>query len=260
MSIAFESPPINEVVVSTYFNPQLSDFRGEHVGLFWEKIREDYPVARQQPPVGVGPDLVSDEVFPMPRYWFIADDDAKLIQIQKNAFMFNWRRRDNAYPRFHRDIKPTFDRYYDLFSRFLRTEIQMDDPAIDLCELTYVNVVERSAFWDGPQDTQDVIPSFSLLNPGVDTIASPGFDCNYTYRVEDDLQISIGIRSGVMAQQADAPVLIFEIRARARLGQVTKSEADEWFERAHHSVLECFVGMTAQDIQERHWKPTEAVR
>jgi len=136
----------------------------------------------------------------------------------------------------------------------------MDEPAIDLCELTYVNVVERCAFWDGPQDTQDVIPSFSLINPGVDTVTSPGFDCNYTYRVEDDLQISIGIRSGVMAQQADAPVLIFEIRARARLGQVAKSEADEWFERAHHSVLECFVGITAQNIQEKYWKPVEEIR
>ena len=60
-----------------------------------------------------------------------------------------------------------------------------------------------------------------------------------------------------MAQQADAPVLIFEIRASARLGQVTKSEADEWFERAHDSILKCFVEMTDQDFQERYWEPME---
>ena len=261
MSIAFKNPPINEVVVSTYFSPQLSDFRSEHVGLFWEKIRAEFPVARQQPPtaslVAAGLDVNDDELFPMPRYWFIADDEISLIQIQKNAFMYNWRRRDDAYPRFQREIKPTFDKYYGLFSKFLRTEIQMEEPAIDLCELTYVNAVERCKFWDGPKDTQNVIPSFSVLTPSVDVARSPGFDCNYTYRIEDDLQLSIGIRSGVMAQQADAPVLIFEIRASARLGQVPKSEADEWFERAHDSILKCFVEITDQDIQERYWEPME---
>jgi uncharacterized protein (TIGR04255 family) len=264
MSVVFKNPPINEVVVSTYFNSQLSDFRSEHVGLFWEKIREKFPVARQQPPtaslVAAGLDVNDDELFPMPRYWFIADDDISLIQIQKNAFMYNWRRREDVYPRFYRDIKPTFDRYYGLFSEFIRAEIQKEELAIDLCELTYINALERCPFWGGPQDTEKVIPSFPILSPGIDVLGPPEFNCNYGYRIETDLQLSISIRSGVMAQKADAPVLIFEIRASARLGQVTKSEADEWFERAHDSVVRCFVGMTDQDIQKRHWESMEEMQ
>ena len=264
MPIVFKNPPINEVVVSTYFSPQLSDFRSEHVGLFWEKIREDFPVARQQSPVAssvsIGLEVNADEPFPMPRYWFIADDDISLIQIQKNAFMFNWRRRDDAYPRFHGNIKPAFDRYYGLFSEFIRTEIQNEEPAIDLCELTYINAVERCEFWDGPEDTEKVIPSFPLLSPGIEVIGPPEFNCNYGYRIEADMQLSIAIRNGVMAQQVDAPVLIFEIRAAARLGQAKKSEADEWFERAHDSIAQCFVGMTHRDIQSEHWKQVEEMR
>ena len=264
MSITFENPPINEVVVSTYFTPQLSDFRSEHVGLFWEKIREEFPVARQQPPtaslMASGLDVNADELFPMPRYWFIADDDISLIQIQKDAFMFNWRRRDDAYPRFHRDIKPTFDRYYGLFSEFVREEVQIEAPSIDLCELTYINALERCEFWEGPQDTTKVIPSFPILSPGISVLGSPEFHCNYHYRIEADLQLNIGIRSGIMAQQMDAPVLIFEIRASARLGQVTKSEADEWFERAHDCIIRCFAGMTDQDIQRSYWELQEEMR
>lgn len=253
MSIVFKNPPVNEVVVSTYFNPQLSDFRGEHVGLFWERIREDFPVARQQPPVGIGLDTVSDEVFPMPRYWFIADDDINLIQIQKNAFMFNWRRRDDTYPRFHGDIKPTFDKYYGFFSEFIRKDIQIEEPVIDLCELTYINALERCEFWDGPQDTKKIIPSFPILAPGIGVLGSPEFNCNYGYRIATDLQLSISIRSGVIAQQADTPVLIFEIRARGRLGEAAKSEADDWFERAHDSIVNCFVAVTSREIQKEYW-------
>ena len=261
MPIAFENPPINEVVVSIYFTPQLSDFRNEHIGLFWQKIKNEFPVARQQPAIptsaAIGPDVNADELFPMPRYWFIADDDINLIQIQKNAFMFNWRRRDDVYPRFHRNIKPAFDKYYGLFSELIRTEIQNEEPAIDLCELTYINAVERCEFWDGPEDTEKIIPSFPLLSPGIEVSGHPEFNCNYGYRIETDMQLSIGIRSGVMAQQADTPVMIFEIRARGRLGQAAKSEADAWFERAHDAIAQCFVGMTHRDIQSEHWKRVE---
>ncbi|MDE0431030.1 MAG: TIGR04255 family protein [Caldilineaceae bacterium] len=261
MSIEFANPPINEVVVSTYFSPQLSDFRSEHVGLFWDKIRKDFPVARQQPPiassVSVGLEVNAEEPFPMPRYWFVADDDISLIQIQKNAFMFNWRRRDDAYPRFHENIKPSFDKNYGIFSEFVRTEIQDEEPAIDLCELTYINAVERCEFWDGPEDTKNIFPSFPLFSLGIEVIGFSEFNCNYSYRIEADMQLNIGIRNGIMARQADAPVLIFEIRASARLGQAKKSEADEWFERAHDSIVQSFVGMTHRDIQDKYWRRVE---
>ena len=258
-SIAFKHPPVSEVVVSTYFNPPLSDLRSEHIGLFWREIKGDFPVVNQQPPVGIGPDAIADGPFPMPRYWLIADNEINLIQIQKNAFMFNWRRGDHAYPRFHKDIKPTFDKYYGLFNEFIRTEINISDPTVDLCELVYVNTLERCEYWTGLQDTTKVIPSFSILAPGIDASESLGFNCNYGYKATGDLQLNIGIRSGVRSQQQNAPVLIFEIKASGRLGPVAKSRADEWFERAHDTIIESFLGMTNPVIQNQFWKPVEDV-
>ena len=259
-STAFENPPVNEVVVATYFNPGLSDLRSEHIGLFWEKIKGEFPAVSQQFPVGIGLDVIADEPFPMPRYWFTAGNEINLIQIQRNAFIFNWRRRgDGAYPQFHKNIKPTFDKYYGLFDEFIRTEINIADPTIDLCELTYVNVLERCEFWTGPQDTTKVIPSFSIPAPGIDVSESPGFNCNFTYSVSTDLQLNIGIRSAVKTQQQNAPVLIFEIKTSVRFERVAKSRADEWFERAHDTIIKSFLGMTSRDIQDRLWKPVEDV-
>ena len=256
MAITFENPPISEVVVATYFNPSLADFRSQHVGRFWETIRNEFPVARQQVPVGsVGPpDIGPDEPFPMPRYWFIASDEISLIQIQKNAFMFNWRRRGtNQYPRYHSDIKPTFDRLYGEFETFLRTEVRVPEVTIDLCELTYVNTIKKCDLWAGPGDTERVISSFSTPSPGIDFTVDPDFNCQYIYTVASDLKLTVSIRNAVAPEQSNAAVLVFEIKASTRLGRAPKPQADIWFQRAHDTIVTCFTEMTNQDAQDNHW-------
>jgi uncharacterized protein (TIGR04255 family) len=258
--IAFENPPVDEVVVSTYFNPPLSDFRSEHVGLFWEEIMNEFPVVRQQLPVGTGPGAIADELFPMPRYWFIAGNEINLIQIQKNAFMFNWRRRDEEYPRFHDNIKPAFDKYYGLFNEFIRKTIEIAELSVDLCELTYVNALEPCEFWAGPQDTARVIPSFSILAPGIDFSGSPEFNCSYAYKIETDMELNISIRVGPKLEQPEVRLLIFEIKASGRVGKVAKSGTDEWFERAHDAIIKCFLDMTSRNIQNRFWKRVEGTQ
>ena len=255
--IAFENPPVNEVVVSTYFNPPLSDFRNEHIGLFWGRIKDEFLEVSQQIPVGIGAEIFADELSSMPRYWFITQNGINLIQIQQNAFMFNWRRRDEEYPRFHRNIKPTFDKYYGIFNEFVRTQINDTDLTIDRCELVYINTLEAFEFWTGPQDTTNVIPSFSILDLGIGDAEAQGFYCNYIYTVQTDLQINIGIRAVTNAQQPGSPVLLFEIRAIGQFEQVAKPATDDWFVRAHGAIKSCFLGMTSSEIQNRYWKPVK---
>ena len=257
--IAFENPPVNEVVVSTYFDPPLSDFRNEHIGLFWGIIKDEFPNVRQQIPVGFAPEVVDNE-FPMPRYWFISENETNLIQVQQNAFMFNWRHRDEEYPRFHRYIKPTFDRYYGNFNEFVRTQISDADLTVGRCELVYINTVEALEFWRGPQNTTNVIPSFSILDLGISNAEVQGFNCNFIYMVHTDMQINVGIRAVTKVQERGAPVLIFEIRAIGNFGRVAQPATDEWFERAHGAIKNCFLGMTSSEIQNRFWKPVEEMQ
>ena len=262
MPVTFKNPPINEVVIATYFNAPIAHLRSEHIGLLWDKIRGEFPVVHQQPPIispmGIGPDTNSGEFLPMPRYWFVAKDDIYIIQVQKNAFIFNWRRRkSNEYTRFHKDIKPAFDKYYNLFDEFIRTEVAEPALSIDLCELTYINSIKQCEFWSGPQDTMNVIPSFSILSLDAQGAGPLNFNCQYETRIEADMALNIGIRSGATTQSPDIPVLIFEIKAGGRLAMATKSLADDWFERAHDTINSCFVNMTSEDIQSRYWQPVE---
>lgn len=118
MPVHFDNPPINEVVIATYFAPPLAALRSEHIGLLWQEIRDDFPSVRQRLPTAplvplpIAPE--DAEVFPMPRYWFIAGDSINLIQVQKDALMLNWRRQDMDYPGYTR-VKPAFDKYYTVF-------------------------------------------------------------------------------------------------------------------------------------------------
>ncbi len=269
MPITFENPPVDEVVVGTYFKPPLRGLRNEHIGLFWKKIKDEFPVVQQhrpiehhpigltQLPIMIEPVAGNVEMFPVPRYWFVGSNDINLVQIQKNAFIFNWRRRDKAYPGFHEHIKPSFDKWYDVFREFIQTDVGATEPRIDLCELTYINIVEKCEFWTGPRDTRKVIPSFSM--PTLDTNAPEptSFQCAYFYRVEEDLELLVVIRNGAKTKQPNTPVLIFEIKAGTRLGQAAKSMADKWFGRAHDAIIECFLGLTSKEVRNGLWKQRE---
>ena len=259
MAVKFENAPINELVIATYFNPPLLNFRSEHVGLLWGHYREEFPISHQQPAVG-GIDILgptSGEILPMPRFWFVSEDDINLIQVQKNALMFNWRRRDDEYPHFNKDLKPRFDYYYAQFADFMKDELGAD-LQIDLCELTYINTFHPCEYWNGPDDTANIIPSFRRVSTGIDGAQDASFNCVYTYLVNDDVNLRVSIRNGHVTENPSVPALIFEIRASARLGQVRKSVADAWFDRAHEAIINCFVGMTNPDIQHKYWKPKEA--
>lgn len=257
MKKKFENPPINELVISTYFNPPFLTLRNEHIGLFWSKIRDEFPTVQQQPPVGGAEaiDMMGGDIFPMPRYWLISDDEITLLQVQRNAFMLNWRRRDADYPHYDEHLKPAFDKYYRAFEDFVRNDVGAPEIKVDLCELTYINVVEACEYWAGPMDTGKVIPSFCAPELNIETQAFPAFNCTYAYPLADDLQLRVSIRNAQSAQNPEIPVLVFEIRATGRLGQVSKSEADVWYERAHDAIISCFVGMTNSDIQHTYWKP-----
>src|SRR5262249_14830067 len=122
----FKHPPINELVIGVYFNLPLLAMRAEHIGLFWHAIRGEFPNAAQAGPIMASAESQAaivpapDELYPLPRFWFVSPDDTMLVQLQRNAFLVNWRKRDQVYPHYDA-VKQSFDRLYGLFIDFLRT-------------------------------------------------------------------------------------------------------------------------------------------
>ena len=94
-------------------------------------------------------DETSDEFMSMSRFWFVSEDEVSSIQVQKSAFLLNWRRRSFKYPHFAANLKPGFDKYLGIFMEFLRNDVGVEAPAISHYELAYVNVIELSDYWQG---------------------------------------------------------------------------------------------------------------
>lgn len=255
MSVSFARPPVHEVVMAVHFDPEITHLRNQHVGLFWHSIRADFPQALQRPPLGspAAAAMKPDEQSAMPRFWFLSADGTDLIQIQRNAFIFNWRRREDPYPRFFRRVRPSFDKWFGRFHRFVREDLDAPSPLITRCELSYVNVVRQGECgWDGPSDTARILPSFSPLRPRFSDDVS-GFQCQYAYGKHGDVELQVSARSGTRTEPPHDLLLVFELRALGMLKPDDKFETNAWFLAAHEALVACFLAVTASDVQQRDW-------
>ena len=255
MKLVLQNPPIRELVIATYFNPHLAGLRSEHIGLFWSRIREEFPEAKQRVPQGglEAFGAVAEGVFPMPRYWFYSRNRDYSIQIQGNGIMLNWKRGESGYPHFQETLKGAFDKYYRAFEDFVIEEGVADGLSINSCELLYANSIEQCEYWNGPEDLRKVFEDDVLLDIGVGDRSSLTFDCRYAQNVSEHLSLHVSVRSARRATRQANRALLFEIRGVGRLVGQGKSAADQWFEDAHDAIVQCFLNITRKDIQHSYW-------
>ncbi len=188
----------------------------------------------------------------MPRYWLESGDGTTLIQIQRNAFLINWRRRNTNYPHFEA-VKEFFDNTLHNFIAFLDEELHEPTPRMQLAELTYINAIEPCDYWLSLLDTRKVLPSFSLPVPTNNEFGSADFHQVTIDKFMPDLTLLTTVRSGRTIKDPAKPVLIFELRA---IGLITESDrVNDWFRRAHELTGRRFTEMTNPDIQTTYWQP-----
>jgi len=159
----FDKPPVSEVAMSVSFKP-LSGWSSLQAGLFWSTVRKKYPQTETHPPIAVPVEKFGDDQWITPgvafgfeadlaRFWFLTDDGTRLMQLQRDHFVINWRkvRGDEAYPRYAKEMRPRFEEEWALFAGFVDEAIgQAVEPV--QCELTYVNDVFRGEGWDNFED------------------------------------------------------------------------------------------------------------
>jgi len=252
MTVRFSKPPVHEVVIGAYFDPPLHTLRNEHIGILWSRLRDEgFPVVQQHPPLD-GQTMGAGE-FIMPRFWFMSSDEVTLIQVQKNALLFNWRKGEAEYPGFAAGLKPSFDEYYKILEAFASEELGEREIKIRACELTYIGMIQPCEYWKGPKDTGNLIPSFvtpDWSGRGKGTIA---FNCNYSFEPAPGVKLNVSLRAGETADTNSSPILSLEHKAFGNVGCIPKSKAEYWYEQAHEAITECFLGMTSSEIQRKYW-------
>ena len=174
--VDFLRPPLNEVVFSVQFEDDVID---EVLALsrFWPDIQEKFPNHEKQsplPPVSetfqipsLGPAVQFQMLSgpPSARYWFLTVDGTKIVQVQPDRLIFNWRQVEGnePYPGYDQ-LLPEFLALCEQFRNVLSQEDKAAPPPA-WCELTYINPIPIAPASDGTHGQLATIINYLEANP-----------------------------------------------------------------------------------------------
>jgi len=165
----FDNPPVVETVLSAQFE-RLTALRTVHLGLFWQRVRREFPNVQEHPalapileqagepvPQAVQLSFQPQESLPLPRLWLLNQGGSELMQIQNDRFVKNWRKGEaNAeYPHYTPVIKPAFERDFTEFQTFVADE-KLGEIKVSQCEVTYVNHIIAGEGWSKRDEIEKI--------------------------------------------------------------------------------------------------------
>lgn len=268
----YEDPPVVETVLGVEFAP-IPGWSVIHFGLFRETVKAEFPEFEEFPAVVSSaryPDdaRAADEqsgefgsVSPYVRCLFVDRANDRLIQVQRDRFMYNWRREvDKNYPRYLKNVRPNFIQQWHRFKDFLE-EQGLSSPRVRRSEVTYVNHFERGkewssfgdlptlmTFWVAPQDKQ-------VRNP----IPTPRFlpapeyaDIDIRYRINDQDHLHVEVRRAERHKDG-AEILQTTLTARLSPGAGDDEAILATFDTGREWIVRGFTELTTPEMHAR-WR------
>ncbi len=261
--IKFENPPVNELSIGLFHLP-IVEMKAQHIGIYWDSIRERYPLCDQQAPAvasapGTPPTAlfqeVPGEVFPLPRFWFSSDIYPTLIQVQRNAFLLNWRRvTASEYPHYE-TVVANFWQELERYKTFVQDSVGGKLDVIQQCELTYVNMITQNETFASLDQLTNVLPTIASLY-AIQTADRQlaGLNATVTYQVNPTLLIDLAIRLGHRLDTKEL-VAILELKAHGAPSDLSLDGARAWYDSAHDATYKLFLDATDKTVQKTIWKP-----
>ncbi len=257
----YEHPPVVETYLGVQFAP-LAQFSIPHFGLYWAKIREEYPEVQVQPPLGpvieqfgtglfvqpkLGVELVS---VPEVRCWFIEKSGAMLTQVQKDRFIHNGRKLKPEDVYVHYDnIKPRFTEEWKRFCEFL-DEAGIGKPEVNQCEMTYVNHIELGAGWKSFGELNKVIATWSGTYSGNFLPGAESVNIGARYLLPDQKgRLYIEMQPAIRQQDAKE-ILQLNMTARGKPESSNLQHILEWLDLGHEWIVRGFTDFTAKEMHD----------
>ena len=258
----FDAPPVVETVLGIEFVP-LAQWDVPHFGLFWNEIRSEFPNFESKPPLGSA--IESPEAMPVrlqlelqekldPRCWFLTDDKQRLIQVQNNRFLYNWRKGDSAtpYPEYDASVRPAFARESKRFSDFLST-VGLGPIEVLQGEVTYVNHLEIGKGWLSAADLTNVLRCWAEPKGGTFLPSPEGVSLDVRYRFPKNLgRLHVSLRPAVRNTDG-AEILQLKLTARGRPEGSDLDSALIWLDTGREWVVRGFADLTT-DAMHKIWR------
>jgi uncharacterized protein (TIGR04255 family) len=269
----FTNPPLTEVVLSIQF-ASLTGLKSAHIGLFWERIRSEYPSVTEQAPIqaafetfGIStpvPQAIQIATLmspPLPRYWFERPNTPDLLQIQQDRILHNWRQQtDNSrvYPRYEA-VKASLEKELEVFQKWLAVE-SIGEIKPNQCEVTYINVIPTGE--DMYAHLEEITPlwagSFSSSHPNV--LERTHVQTTFLFSIDDAPAGRVYVNFQPAFLPSDrSPVVRMEVTARGRPRGASVADALEFLDIGRDQVVRTFVAVTTQE-KHKLWGRTDAKR
>ena len=262
----YENPPVVELVCGILFE-SLHKFLAPHIGLLWEIFRTEYPNMRQIMPLAPlierfdatpSPAVSLPDDFPLhPRVWFETKDGTGLIQVQRDRFLYNWKKvkPDDKYLHYDYVIRK-FANCLSQFESFLRDNELGEIRPIQY-EMTYVNHIPKGEGWNSLNEVGRVFPDISWRN-GMNRFFTEleGLNVQTSFRLpERQGRLHAAIRYGI--RQPDQPILLLDLTCRGVGEDKSQSAMWQWFDIAHQWIVRGFADLTSAEIQKSIWRRSD---
>lgn len=256
----FARPPVIEVALSVQFQ-SLGELRTIHLGSLWERLGRNYFVSvEEQPPLpriverfgvvrqAIAPQFEILNIAPLPRVLFVSSKGDEIVQVQKDRFTFNWRKRSEAdvYPRYE-SIEQQFMHFSGIFETFLKDE-KLGSLRVEQAEVTYVNQIPQA---DIRRRVEEVI-----------SVLSGPYTDNYLH---DPEEVRLSLKFPMLKEekpfgrlhidvfgstQADSPAINLVLLARGLpMGDDIKS-AITFFRVGRAAIVNGFASITSREMHD----------
>jgi len=263
--ISYKNPPVIEVVCGILFKP-IKTFLAPHFGLLWEEFKPDYPTCQEVSPLAPVVEKFEPEqaaqlnielvdVPPLPRIWFIDKKENGIIQVQRDRFLYNWRKIQlgDEYPRYHNVIE-SFINYLSRFKNFLQKN-QLGEIVPLQYELTYINHIPQGKGWESTREIEKLFPDFafrSIPNRFLPQMEVVNWQTSFVLPNQSG-RLHVTIRNAVH-QQTKQPIFSLELTVRGIETDKSLEEMGKWFDTAHEWIIYGFADLTGEEVQKEIWK------
>jgi len=264
----FRFPPVVEVYLSIQFEP-IVGFDAAVMSTCCSEFAANFPKIRYQqllaheleafsasPPaapafqfqIGGSPDISV-------RLALTSADGARLLQIQSDRLVHNWRRQgsETNYPRYE-SIREAFEGHARTFWGLV-ARAGLADPVIDQCEISYINRIEVPADSGGYAGADRVFSQLRSTDGrgSLPRLEDLGFRARYV--VEDADHRPIG-RLHTLAQPefdhsgAAPPAFRFNLMTRGRPPAPTLDGSLNFFDLGRRTIVRAFAALTMPEMHQ----------
>jgi uncharacterized protein (TIGR04255 family) len=264
----YDKPPVVEVASSIQFGT-IPGLDAARLGLLWTTFRREYPHTEQQPPLAheiesFGAPALSQISFSVgqmisPRCWFKNEKGTRLLQVQHDRFVLNWRKLDiddEEYPHYFNVLRPALEREYARFEGFLREEV-LPAPVPDQAELTFVNHIPAGE----PKGQRETAARFTRLwsgEPRGGTLPAAEdllFASRYVMRDERGSPVGrlhVNLQSSYRTSDG-TPLYVLQLTARGAPQGEGLAGALAFLDKGHEWIVRGFTDITTPEMHDL-WK------